>query len=144
MTSSSALDDTNLATATLRVMSTRRKAADISSALRSVLTKTVDVGDVISSPQKGGRKVRKHTLWALDGAVPNSADLTERIAWLADFLEQRRKAISRLKADCDIDIFCSFTSYNGQGSIELPNSILTRLGRSGVDLAFDLYFIDTE
>ena len=55
-------------------------------------------------------------------------------------LDAKRGALDAIRSRiASIDMFCKFSSENGQGSAELDATLLRRLADQGIDLIIDLY-----
>jgi Domain of unknown function (DUF4279) len=81
-------------------------------------------------------------MWILNSGLGENCPLEDHIRRFISFASDRRDAIASLRADCELDIPCSFTSYNGQGSIALDHATMSELGALGIDVVFDLYLSD--
>jgi hypothetical protein len=83
-------------------------------------------------------------MWSLNSGLDEDCPLEDHIRRFVSFASDRRDAIANLRADCDLDIFCSFTSYNGQGSIALDHATMSDLGALGIDVILYLYLSDSD
>jgi hypothetical protein len=132
------------ARAALRIMTTARRVDDISRLMNATPTKSFDVGDVIGSCGAMNGKLRRHTLWSLSADLPATSTLEDQIDWLLNFLDAHLRELEILRPDCSLDLFCFYSSENGQGSIELSSATMKRLGNLGVDLIVDLYLSEPD
>jgi hypothetical protein len=82
---------------------------------------------------------RRNSVWVLKCPLSDQLPLQEHLEWLLNVLEPKLDAISGLKQKHKIDLFCGFSSENGQGGFTLSPSILTRLSNLGISLVLDLY-----
>ncbi len=112
--------------------------------MRAFPSDRFDKGDVVRSRGVHTARVRGHTKWALKSGLGEDRDLEDHIKWLISFASDRRDAIASLRTDCEVDIFCMFTSLNGQGGIALDHATMSELGALGIDLLFDLYLSEGE
>lgn len=81
----------------------------------------------------------------LESTLPETSSLEEQIASVTKFLEQSRDGLSSIQDRVlGVDMFCLFSTNDGQGSIELSASLLRRLGNLGVDLVIDVYSDSSE
>lgn len=112
--------------------------------MRALPSDRFDKGDVVRSRGVHTARVRGHTMWTLNSGLGEDRSLEDHIRWFISFASDRRDAIARLRNDCEFDIFCSFTSFNGQGSIALDHATMSELGALGIDVVFDLYLSDRD
>ena len=66
-------------------------------------------------------------------------DLRAQLSWILDFIEPRLSVLLELSLTCEIDIFCGFSSENGQGGCTFDHAVLERLGKIPFSLTLDLY-----
>lgn len=124
--------------ASFRVFSNRLNSTAIASELQMEPFESYDVGDLIL-PKKADGPRRKEAFWSLSSSMETSDSLESHIAELVSFIESNRAVIEQLRPHCVIDLFCSFSSDNGQGGITLKSDLLTRLAVLRIDLIIDLY-----
>ena len=124
--------------ATLRIASKTMNAKDITIAIGVDATECHDIGEVLSlkSPRP---KNRKETLWLFKSCVSEDLPLEEHIKDLLFFSETKYQELDSIASKCDIEVFCSFASTNGQGGFVLDHVLLQRLAKSKIDFVFDLY-----
>src|SRR6266576_497253 len=100
-------------TASLRIFSKNKSLAELIAVLGDP-SDGHDVGDAISS--RLPERTREEARWGLKSTVERTSPLDEHIDELVTFAEDRRDLLARLRADCEIDIFCGvFTSDNING-----------------------------
>lgn len=126
------------AAATLRIHTTVLSLEDISAALRIEPSEAFAKGERMSL-RNPSSAVFEENLWSLDSWAEPRQPLEIHIQQLIDFLEQRLPEIKRLISDCDIDIFCMYSSENGQGGFTLAADVMKRLAAIPVDIVFDIY-----
>lgn len=131
------------ARAALRITSTTRTAEDVSRLMRSAPTKSFNTDDLIVSRGAANGKLRQHSLWSLTANLP-AGSLEEQIDWLLNFLDTRTRELEMLRDECTVDLFCFYSSENGQGSIELSGATMKRLGDLGLDLTIDIYISESD
>ena len=94
---------------------------------------------------KGTPRSSRHTavwpasMWSLESPLSDSLALTDHLRFLLDLLEPKKGVLKQLSMDCDIDVFCGFSSGSGQGGFILDSATLSRLGALGLPLVLDLY-----
>jgi hypothetical protein len=52
---------------------------------------------------------------------------------------ENAEGIRELQGECELDIFCAYSSENGQGGFTLEHETLKELAAYPVDLSIDLY-----
>lgn len=133
---------TKSAKAALRIVSEKFASAEISALLELQPTRARDVGAPVGPRSPG--KLNPRTVWSLDAAVSPDAPLEDHIAAIVGVMERRREEILSLREFCSVDVFCYFSSENGQGGIELDATLMRRLSDLGADLLLDLYLSDND
>lgn len=84
--------------------------------------------------------VFEENLWIYESPLSSSCELHEHIDAILQLLESKGSALDAIRDRCTaIDVFCMFSSENGQGSAELSLDLLRRLAKQQVDLIIDLY-----
>ena len=81
----------------------------------------------------------EYSVWILKSGLGNDRWLDEHAAALVEFLRGREGALSRLAADCDLELLLGFSSENGQGGCVPPAQLLREIGLLGLDIVLDLY-----
>jgi hypothetical protein len=135
-------DERKDATAALRITSVIRTVDEISAIMQARPSERFGKGDVVRSRGVHTARIRGHTMWSLNSGLREDCPLEDHIKWLVSFASNHREAIAGLRTDCELDIFCSFTSYNGQGSVALDHGTMSELGSLGIDVIVDLYLSD--
>ena len=78
--------------------------------------------------------------WSYKSPLSEVSELHEHLNFLAEILEPKQKAIESIRhATTGIDIFCMFSSENGQGSAEFDPLLLKRLAGLNIEVILDLY-----
>jgi hypothetical protein len=105
-----------------------------------------EISNVLGEPTKGfsigqefgkAKRKRPHSQWELITVEDESSFMQGYINELLEFYLE--KDLSRIKAKCDVDIFCMLSSDNGQGSFTLNNEIYDKLVDAGLSITFDFY-----
>jgi hypothetical protein len=92
------------------------------------------------SRRNPGSSVFEQSVWIYESPLPDSSELHEHLAKLLELLESKQAAIDAVRDRiASMDIFCMFSSENGQGSAELNANLLRRLADLRIDLLIDLY-----
>jgi uncharacterized protein DUF4279 len=82
----------------------------------------------------------EQSVWIYESPLPDSSELHEHLTALLELLESRESAIESIRNRItSVDIFCMFSSENGQGSAEMSADLLRRLANQRIDLIIDLY-----
>jgi hypothetical protein len=128
--------------ATLRIASRSMSAADISRELNISPSESHEVGELLSARSPQPRR-REESLWLLRSDVDEGQPLEKHLDAVVSLAESKEQEIRRLAAaKCDIEVFCRFSSANGQGGFVLPHSLSKRLAGLELDCVFDLYMSD--
>lgn len=93
------------------------------------------IGDRISS---GSNRRCENTLWKLKSALSESEPLDRHIKDLITKFSAIKEKADMLD-NVSYDIFCFFSSDNGQGSIVLDPDISRQLSDAGLALVIDIY-----
>lgn len=127
--------------ATLRIASKAISVDDISTVMGVRPSESYDIGDVISK-RSPTPTLRTESVWLFSSGVPDAQPLEDHIEELLAFSEQRAFNLKQLSSECDIEMFCTFSTFNGQGGFVLDKFAAQRVAKLGIDLVFDLYFLD--
>jgi hypothetical protein len=85
------------------------------------------------------RKIRQESSWILESGLDESEPLNLHINKLLLSIESKVERFKELMSVCDIEIFCGFSSENGQGGFVLDAELLKRMSIIPLDLVLDLY-----
>ena len=92
------------------------------------------------SKRNPNSSVYEESLWIYNSPLPDSSELHEHIDCILTLLESNRIVLDEIRARIIvIDIFCMFSSENGQGSADLNAGLIKRLADQSLDLIIDLY-----
>jgi hypothetical protein len=119
---------------TLRVFSTAQSLADLKWVLGEPTT-----GFSIGDAKPKGKGTRDRTYWALKTSCTQSSSLESHALEILSFLDKRGDGLTRIRSDCDIDVFCMLSTSDGQGGALLPVDIMRRLVTHGLGVVFDVY-----
>lgn len=122
--------------ATLRIFSKTIDPSEIGKRLGLEATKTHAKG-ALRSPRH--EAVWPTSMWSLNSPLSDHSDMTDHLRYLLDLLEPKMQALEHLARDCKIDLFCGFSSGNGQGGFVLDPLTLSRLAALKIPITFDLY-----
>jgi hypothetical protein len=111
--------------ATLRIASKELSVGEITQALETPPTGSYEKGDRIS-PRLPPDKKRKCSLWKLESEseVSTLERIEEHLGFLATFIETKIEPLRSLMTQCEIDIFCGYSSGSGQGGFTLSPELL--------------------
>ncbi len=120
----------------LRIVSDKLEPANISKQLSLKPTRTHLKGSLRSAHHKA---VWPSSLWLLNSPLSDQNDMADHIKYFVGLLEPRVYALEALTANCEIDLFCGFSSGNGQGGFVIDPHTLSRLAALKIPVVFDLY-----
>jgi hypothetical protein len=129
--------DQSWASASLRINSKTLSAQEIEKALGATATKKFEIGDLVS--KRNPTLKRSESLWLLDSGIATSMRLEEHLIPLLAFMEEKRQALAAIRSQCEVDLFCGYSSESGQGNMVLTAKTLERIASLHVDLCIDLY-----
>ena len=125
--------------AALRILTSESIVEFITETLGISPTSIYLSGTPLSANNPHGAR-RDGSLWIYESPLPESASLDEHIAHLVDILDEKGDALSRIRPRVSIvDLFCTFSSEGGQGSMELSSGVLVRIARHNINIIIDLY-----
>jgi len=124
--------------ASFRIYSETKSIKDISAKINALPTAYHEKGELLSK-RNPKSKVREENLWILHSELSDQETLESHIRYFLSFLRENANGIRELHAECEFDIFCSYSSINGQGGFTLEHETLKRLATYPVDLSIDLY-----
>lgn len=80
------------------------------------------------------------SLWRFSSSLPDTEPLDEHVGYLCEFLRERMAALNAIGSRlCAKDIFCMFSSENGQGACAVSSDHMGVLAACGMELIIDLY-----
>ena len=123
---------------TLRVASKTLTTSEISERMGCSATDSYEMGQLISNRTAPAR-YREEALWRLVADLRGSEDLTDRLEYFVRFISEKKAAILTLQENCDVELYCSISSDNGQGGFTLNSRLLSHLASMDIDIVFDLY-----
>lgn len=129
-------DDRKWSRAGLRLFSTMLAPDEIGEVLGLQAARSFRLGDPISSRSRGVRP--QHGFFVKSG-VSADEPLEEHLIALLALIEGVGDRLQSLRSQVDADIFCGFSSGNGQGGFTLSPPTLRRLADLELDLILDLY-----
>lgn len=92
-------------------------------------------GDVFSK----GNKARENSYWSLESSLSPSEKFESHVTEILNYFESKDDVFSRIKNECEVDLFCMLSSNNGQGGFSLPVSLSDKLSKQRLDIVFDIY-----
>jgi hypothetical protein len=124
--------------ATLRICSTVITAKEIQNILNVVPDRSCEKGDLISkrSPKPS---YMQHAMCLYESKLPDTEPMEAHLEKILLFIEKKMQQLKLLQQNCDIDIFCMYSTSNGQGGITVTKEVLQRLVQFPIDVTFDLY-----
>jgi len=126
------------ATAALRIHSTVLSAQKITEALKTEPTSIRVKGELLS-PRNPRSAVCEAHLWVLESGLDARSSIENHITQLVQFIEQKLPILEALMKDCNIDLFCGYSSGSSQGGIMLEANLMKRLAIIPIDLMIDIY-----
>lgn len=136
-------NNTKLYSANLRIASKTKSTSDISSMLGVEPSESYNIGEVLSLRGPHPRH-REESLWLLNSNVSEEQPLEKHLNDLLSFVENKTPELGLLALECDIEIFCSYATYNGQGGFVLDRKLIEKMAKVNVDFVFDLYLVDQD
>ena len=113
--------------ASLRFFTNETNVNFISEALNVTATSQHLKGELCSK-RNPKSSVFKYSVWIYESSLSDSSELHEHLNELLKFLEVKQADIQAIRNRLtSMDIFCMFSSENGQGSAELEAALLKRL-----------------
>lgn len=132
------IDTNHWSGAVLRIISTQKSIEDINTMINIKPARVCIKGEPYSKRNQDSRK-REENIWILESNLSEYEPLDLHISHLLSFLKGKSDVLKELQLDCYIDIVCSFSSENGQGSFTLDHDLLKELTENAIDLIVDLY-----
>jgi hypothetical protein len=86
-----------------------------------------------------GEAVWRESLWSLQSPLGDDANIADHVEWLLDSIERKRDVVRALSRKYRIDLFCGFSSANGQGGFTLNSVTIARIAKLGAPLVVKLY-----
>lgn len=123
--------------ATLRVFSKKHTLLELNSIIGDS-SNGFSLGDDFSK----GTKRREHTCWSFkSSSVCSSKNFDDHLVEVLNYCEIHKNEISKLRKDhgCIVNVFCMFSSDNGQGGGILSANVMEKLSKLNLDLIFDVY-----
>lgn len=127
---------------TLRISSSAHSLLELIDIIGENPSRGYEKGDLVSSKSATPR-YREESLWFLDSGLSKDFTIDEHLLKVTEFIESNcDKLKSLISKGCDIDVYCCFTSFNGQGGFVLTSDIIKKFSVLPIDMVFDLYLID--
>jgi hypothetical protein len=128
------------ASATLRITTAEVDLMFITSALGIDPTRERLKGSPKSRLHPSPANVFEESMWILESGLDSGDSLANHISILVERLKGRSVELNNIRDRISgIDLFCMFSSENGQGSMELPAELIKRIADLGIDVTIDLY-----
>jgi hypothetical protein len=122
--------------ASLRVSGDALQPDEIGSLLDLKPTKVHLKGE----PRPGKSKlVWNNSLWLLQSPSSDDCEPAQHLEWLLNSLEPKAGIIKDIADRFRVELFCGFSSENGQGGFTLDAQMLQRIASLGIPFALDLY-----
>jgi hypothetical protein len=93
---------------------------------------------------RSNASLASHSSWTL--STKNSSEcpsenspISEHIQWIIERIEGRRKELSQLAANCDIEISCFLSTESTNCWFDIPHAMVKKLAEYKIDLVFDVY-----
>ena len=122
--------------ASFRIAGDTLDPKEISSCLELEATLSGVKGELVRS---GSPAVRRTSVWILRCPLEKSAPMEEHLKWLLNLLEPKAGIIKGIADRFCVDLFCGFSSENGQGGFSLDARLLQRIASFGIAFSLDLY-----
>jgi Domain of unknown function (DUF4279) len=122
--------------ASLRIAGDTLRPDKITVALGIEPTRSGLKGERVSSRNEA---LRRTSFWLKTSPLPDERPLQEHLEWVLNLFEPKHQVLSLISKEHSCDLFCGFSSENGQGGACLGTDLLARLAGLGVSLVLDLY-----
>ncbi|MEU9269006.1 DUF4279 domain-containing protein [Streptomyces sp. NPDC048251] len=132
------LPETKWSVGSIRITSRTVRAEEISVRLGIVSDEQFERGSLMS-PRNPDSHRRESSVWIRRSGLGSGNRLEEHVAALVRLVDGCREELTRLSADCDLELYLGFGSENGQGGCVLPARLLAEVGGLGLDIVLDLY-----
>ena len=124
--------------AVFRVISESLSIEDISARLYTQPTKYFVKGEPFSKRDPKSR-VRKENLWLLESELSDQNAIETHVKYFLAFFIEKKDVIRGLKAECELELTCAYSSENGQGGFTLDHKVLEEFSVFPIDLSINLY-----
>lgn len=112
--------------------------AKISSVLNIKASSSHEKGELINRRNPNGPR-RQENLWVLESDLDSSEPLEHHMKTMISIIENKIDSFENLIPHCKLELFCGFSSENGQGGFVLDSGLLKRATAIPIDIVFDLY-----
>lgn len=129
--------------AALRISCKFKSVAEITKILGTEPSRSINKGAQVST-RGPNYPISEESRWILDSKVAETEPLEKHIEKLILYIEQHTIALKKLTSDCNIELWCTFSSDSGQGGFVLDANLLKRLTLFRIDLIVSLYSSDDE
>jgi hypothetical protein len=127
---------------TLRVSSSEHSLLEIIDIIGEKPSSGYEKGELVSS-KSAIPPYREESLWFLESGLSKDFTIDEHLLKVTEFIESNcDKLKSLISIGCDIDVYCCYTTYNGQGGFVLTSDIIKKFSVLPIDIVFDFYSID--
>lgn len=124
----------------LRIFSKSLSCTEISKALDLQPSEKFEKGELFGG--RTNKRPREESLWMYDLGLDEKISFTEQLQSLVDIILIKKEHVKKIQNDCQIDIFCGYTTYNGQGGFTLASKLMEGLSSLDIDLSIDFYSLD--
>lgn len=125
-------NETDRASASLRIMGASLDMDAISNELQCSPTETRKAGDV----QKY-RRIQPIDIWILSSPLDRCESVESHVMWVVREMLPRRDSLRELIKSATVDVFCGYTS-TGEGGISLSARTLALLSVLGINLEISI------
>ena len=125
--------------ASICIISKSMLPREVSNVLKMKESRSHEKGEPINKRRPDGPK-RAENMWILESEIDKkSKPLDCHIGKLVEIIEERMESFKTLLPKCEIEIYCGFSSGNGQGGFVIKSGLLKRLAAIPIDIILDLY-----
>jgi hypothetical protein len=124
----------------LRVFSKVLSCQEISKALDWQPSEEFEKGELFGG--RTNKRPREESLWRYDFPSDEKVLFTEQLQILVNEILTKKECFYKIQGKCEVDIFCGYTTYNGQGGFTLESKLMGELSALGIDLSIDFYSLD--
>jgi len=124
----------------LRIFSKSLSCIDISNALDWQPSEKFEKGELWGG--RTNKRPREESLWIYNLDLDEKILITEQLKSLIDKMLDKKDNFQKIKDECQMDISCSYTTYNGQGGFTLEADLMRTFSSLNMDLSIDFYALD--
>ena len=123
----------------LRIFSKTLTCTEISSILDWQPSEQFEKGTPIY--KRNPERLREEYLWVYNLELEQRILFEEQLQVLVDMICQRKGKFRKILSECQIDMFCGYSTKNGQGGFTLEAKLMQKLVSLNIDFSINFYSI---